>query len=121
MIIGIVSGEATTLPRDSGTYESLSDPNKYSTLYATLAKTFGESTIIGVGYKTQNLGLMVDLGARASSWEYDQGLKSLIPSVLTLGLLGYPFLLVGPVGGITSIFNRTSNAHMVPERELYIR
>ena len=65
---------------------------------------------------------MVDIGARASTWGYKLGLQSIIPSVLTLGLLGYPFVIVGPVGGVpANDFHRHLNRFMRPDQELYIR
>lgn len=77
--------------------------------------------VVNVGHGTQHLGLMLDVGARLSSWDHKHGLKSIIPTVLTLGLLGYAFLLIGPVGGTTTVYNHTSNAMVLPDRELYIR
>ena len=65
---------------------------------------------------------MVDIGARASTWGYELGLQSIIPSVLTLGLLGYPFVIVGPVGGVpVNDFHHHLNRFMPPDQELYIR
>ena len=65
---------------------------------------------------------MVDIGARSSTWGYELGLQSIIPSVLTLGLLGYPFIMVGPVGGVpANDFNSHLNQFAHPDEELYIR
>ncbi|XP_050732588.1 uncharacterized protein LOC127006577 isoform X46 [Eriocheir sinensis] len=53
----------------------------------------------------------VSLGTGDGSWE---GLETLVPRVLTLAMLGFPFVDVGPIGGL-------ARAGHVPDRELYIR
>ncbi|XP_063602141.1 myogenesis-regulating glycosidase-like isoform X2 [Penaeus indicus] len=51
------------------------------------------------------------LGISDGSWE---GLETLVPRVLTLAMLGFPFIDVGPIGGVARMGH-------IPERELYIR
>ena len=55
-----------------------------------------------------------------SSWGYDNGLRALIPNVLTYGVIGYPFVLPDMIGGnaYTGIFIGFTT---LPDRELYIR
>uniref|UniRef100_K1QWH7 Family 31 glucosidase KIAA1161 n=1 Tax=Magallana gigas TaxID=29159 RepID=K1QWH7_MAGGI len=57
------------------------------------------------------------LGRKESKWEADNGLQSVIPAVLTLGILGYPFVIPDVVGGSGVVSNTSSP----PSRELYIR
>jgi hypothetical protein len=65
---------------------------------------------------------MVDIGPRTSTWDYDLGLKSIIPATLTLGLMGYPFVMAGPVGGVpVGQFDRDKNRLKLPDPGLYIR
>jgi alpha-glucosidase (family GH31 glycosyl hydrolase) len=48
-----------------------------------------------------------------SSWDYTNGLKSMIPSLLLFSVLGYPFALPDMIGG---------NAYGTwPSKELYLR
>jgi alpha-glucosidase (family GH31 glycosyl hydrolase) len=50
-----------------------------------------------------------------SRWGYDNGLQSLIPTLLHFGVVGYPFLLPDMIGG---------NAYGddgFPSAELYVR
>ncbi|XP_042239186.1 myogenesis-regulating glycosidase-like isoform X2 [Homarus americanus] len=51
------------------------------------------------------------LGTADGSWN---GLETLVPRILTLSMLGYPLVDIGPIGGI-------ARSGHVPERELYIR
>ncbi|XP_076436424.1 myogenesis-regulating glycosidase-like [Babylonia areolata] len=112
------SGEAALVSRSV----PLPNPCDYSTRYVQFAHTVGNNSIVAVGYRSQQFPLMVDVGLRQSRWGHDLGLKSIIPSVLTLGLLGYPFVVVGPVGGVpVGQFDPDTNRFPVPDQELYIR
>lgn len=53
----------------------------------------------------------VTMGTGDGSWD---GLETLVPRLLTLTMLGYPFIDVGPIGGL-------ARPGHVPDRELYIR
>lgn len=53
----------------------------------------------------------LSLGTGDGAWNE---LETLVPRVLTLSMLGYPLIDVGPIGGL-------ARAGYVPERELYIR
>jgi hypothetical protein len=46
-----------------------------------------------VGYRTQILPMFVRLIDKDSNWSNENGLKSLLPSIFNLSLLGYPFIL----------------------------
>jgi len=50
-----------------------------------------------------------------SSWRHDNGLRSIIPSALVSGILGYPFVLPDMIGG------NAYGGRPKPERELFIR
>ena len=60
--------------------------------------------------------MYVHLGRKEAKWGADNGLQSVIPAVLTLGILGYPFVIPDVVGGSCMNGNASS-----PNRELYIR
>ena len=66
---------------------------------ADVAAKLGNAVQVAVGYKSQDVGVFVRLGKRASTWDGDNGLQSVIPSVLTFSLAGYPFLLGDVIGG----------------------
>lgn len=118
------AGESNFLPPDFVSYEMMTDPNYYSKAYAEIVSSFSTRRIedIRVGYKTQHLPLMVRMMDKASNWGYDRGLKSLIPTCLLFGLIGYPFVLPDVIGG--NVYNQYGTASAtadIPEKELYIR
>lgn len=47
----------------------------------------------------QNLPIFYRMLDKGSRWGYDNGLQSLIPSLLQFGILGYPFVLPDMIGG----------------------
>ena len=75
------------------------------------------------GYESQHYSGIVTLTHRQSSWGMRGGLRSIIPSVLTLGVLGYPFVIPNVIGGRGKYrkVNSTLSFLEKPEKELYIR
>ena len=69
---------------------------------------------VRTGHKTQDVGVMTRIGDRFSTWDVRNGLQSIIPTVLTSGLLGYPFALPDIIGG-NAYFGRN------PDTELFVR
>ncbi|XP_047555598.1 myogenesis-regulating glycosidase [Lutra lutra] len=114
------AGEVSYLPRDFSTYRPLSDPSVWSRRYTEMALPFFSLAEVRVGYQSQNISCFFRLVDRDSVWGYDLGLRSLIPAVLTVSMLGYPFILPDMVGG-NAVSERTAGGGEVPERELYVR
>lgn len=85
------------------------------------------NTKVRCGYRTQRFPVFLRMGDKESRWGFDNGLRSLIPTVLTLGLLGYPFVLPDMVGGNGYNYEAPAaggnpfTSTRLPERELYIR
>ena len=65
------------------------------------------------------------MGDKESQWGYNNGLKTLIPTTLTFGILGYPFVLPDMIGGNGYSYNGDVDnpflETVLPDRELYIR
>ncbi|KAH9498958.1 hypothetical protein Btru_004046 [Bulinus truncatus] len=89
--------------------------------YAAIAREFGNRCLIGSGYKSQNYTAIADAGPMLASWEHNKGLKSIIPTTLTYGLMGYPFVLTGPVGGVNMIEKTFAGNFSPSDKELFIR
>lgn len=51
------------------------------------------------GYQTQKYPVFVRMGDKESRWGYDNGLRSIIPTILTMGIMGYPYILPDMIGG----------------------
>ena len=72
------------------------------------------------GHRTQKHPVYIHLSSRDSTWGHDNGLNSIIPAVLTLGILGYPFVIPDVIGG-NGFKGDNLTSTKLPERELYIR
>lgn len=71
-------------------------PALYSYLYAQLAHRIDNNDRlqeIQVAYRTQTLPVFVRILDKDSNWTYANGLRSLLPSIFNISLLGYPFIV----------------------------
>jgi alpha-glucosidase (family GH31 glycosyl hydrolase) len=71
-------------------------PALYPYLYAQLAcRIDADNRLqeVRVGYRTQTLPVFVRIIDKDSNWSANNGLRSLLPSIFNLSLLGYPFIL----------------------------
>ncbi|KAG7476533.1 hypothetical protein MATL_G00083970 [Megalops atlanticus] len=122
---GVVSfkfdaGETNYLPWQFSTRVPLKDPSTFTRRYTEMAIPFNERAELRVGYQSQNISCFFRLIDRDSVWGYELGLKSLIPTVLTISILGYQFIMPDMIGG--NVYpNRTHGSQRLPDRELYIR
>lgn len=91
--------------------------NLYSKSWADLAATFGGRVEVRIGYNSQHLPIFVRMFDKFSSWDYANGLRTLIPTALHLSLMGYYFILPDMIGGN----NYESYGGSLPDKELYIR
>lgn len=110
------AGEPCFLPRNPQTYAPLATPADYTRLYVkNVAGQFaGGVSEVRTGHLTQDVAVLCRMGDRFSTWDAGNGLRSLIPTLLTSGVLGYPFCLPDLVGG-----NRYFGA--APDSELLVR
>lgn len=109
------AGECNWLPNIFA--NPFDSPNFYPTKWAELAYNADKNVRhqeVRVGVNTQNLPIFVRMLDKDSNWDYRNGLKTLINTALTFGILGYPFILPDMIGG------NAYEGH-IPERELFIR
>ena len=70
---------------------------------------------VRAGYRSQQLPVFVRMLDKESTWGHLNGLRSIIPTALVSGILGYPFVLPDMIGG------NGYEGKPKPERELFIR
>ncbi|XP_067140434.1 myogenesis-regulating glycosidase-like isoform X2 [Centruroides vittatus] len=113
-------GQSTFLPRSYNFTKSTEDninPDISLSSFVNLISNTSPLIGLSVGFESQNIPAFISLSPRTPTWDNQTGLQSIIPSVLTLGLLGYPLVNPGSVGGdLLHVINDTK-----PENELYIR
>ncbi|XP_051551989.1 myogenesis-regulating glycosidase [Myxocyprinus asiaticus] len=114
------AGETSYLPQQWSTFIPLQDPSTFTRRYTEMAIPFNDRAELRTGYQSQNISCFFRIIDRDSLWGYDLGLKSIIPAVLTISILGYQFILPDIVGG-NAYANHTEGVSGLPDRELYIR
>ena len=98
------AGESYYLPENYKLNASETDvPEEWTRNYVKMTASFGNDIEIRSGRDTMNYPVFVRILDRDSRWVAETGIKSLVPVVLTFGLLGYPFVLPDMVGGNTYI------------------
>ena len=103
------AGSATYLPFQY-TLNGTDIPSNYSVQYAKLASEINNIVEVRVADHSQDLPVFVRFLDRDASWDTAMGLTSVIPAVLTIGILGYPFILPDMIGG-----------NGLPDKDLFIR
>lgn len=118
-------GIAYNMPHYYQCEKPLSNPDQYKTIL--INRLQGEVSIVGVGSAVERprAPIFVSLPPFESSWK---GLQNVIPTILSYGIIGYPFLIPGAVGGdfqppgsLTNINKTTGLEILLPDKELYIR
>ncbi|XP_022169816.1 uncharacterized family 31 glucosidase KIAA1161 isoform X3 [Myzus persicae] len=105
-------GSAYDLPRHYLFAENLTNPDYYKSLFTQMVSdsvnVFGVSSAIS----RPPAPIFVSLLSLASTWD---SLQVIIPTMLTYGIVGYPFLLPGPVGGDFQVGNVSLHALIPPD------
>ncbi|XP_050525580.1 myogenesis-regulating glycosidase [Daktulosphaira vitifoliae] len=105
-------GSAYDLPRHYLFNENLTNPDHYKSLFTQYVSdsvnVFGVSSAIS----RPPAPIFVSLNSLASTWD---SLQVIIPTILTYGILGYPFSLPGPVGGDFLVENVSMHGFISPD------
>ena len=108
------AGEPCFLPRRMSTHRPLAHPSEYTRAWVERVAARFELAEVRTGHQTTGMGLLTRMGDRFSEWGNGNGLRSIIPTLLTSGVMGYPFCLPDMIGG-NAYFGRR------PDRELLVR
>ncbi|KAJ9599273.1 hypothetical protein L9F63_010275, partial [Diploptera punctata] len=125
-------GTAYDIPHYYHFDNQLINPDQYKTIFTE--SILHEVGVVGVSSAVTRprAPVFISLPPFASTWK---SMQSIIPTVLTYGIMGYPFIMPGPVGGdyevlegnrvkntTTSVNKTNGEAHLpLPDKELYIR
>ena len=107
------AGEPCFLPKEFETKIPMKHPSEYTKLWSTEIANNFELSEVRSGHHSTDSGVWTRIGDTFSSWTTSNGLRSLIPHMLTSSIGGYPFCLPDMIGG-----NAYSGG---PSRELFVR
>lgn len=118
-------GVADNMPHYYQCEKSLLNPDQYKTHFINNLQSSVNIFGVNSAISRPKTPTFVSLPMFESSWN---GLRKIIPTVLTYGLIGYPFLIPGAVGGdyesteaIGGVSFNSSLHIQLPDKELYIR
>lgn len=100
------------LPDRFQTHSPIVSPSEYTRLWVEEVASKFEVAEVRTGHKTQSAPLLTRMGDRFSTWDLGNGLRSLIPTLMTSSVLGYAFCLPDMVGG-NAYFGRTPNGELM--------
>ncbi|ODN06546.1 hypothetical protein Ocin01_00145 [Orchesella cincta] len=89
-------------------------PHIYSTKYVEACAKFGgliETRVARLNQKEPTFIRMLD---KESRWGYNNGVRSMIPTLLHFGIVGYPYVLPDMIGG-------NAYGDEIPSKEMYVR
>lgn len=94
------AGETSWYPEDPVlTGDKDLTPSQITRSFVELASDFGNLLEIRTGWGTQHLSVLVRMLDFDSRWGVDNGLKSLIPTLIQFNMNGYVFVLPDMIGG----------------------
>ena len=118
------AGESTWLPSNGVVKGDLSNPNVYTRLFSEIAYRSDmdgrKSQEVRSLVSSQGLPIFARLIDKNSDWGGDNGIRSIIPQTLTMGIIGYPFVFPDMIGG-NGYYGIFIHFTVLPERELFIR
>ncbi|XP_048511051.1 myogenesis-regulating glycosidase-like [Athalia rosae] len=115
------AGEASWVPDIANlTGDVRKSPGIYTSKYARALAAFGNGIEVRTGYQTQDLDIMVRMLDKDSNWTFNNGLPTLITTLLVMNMAGYGFVLPDMVGG-NGYVNGELLTTELPSKELFIR
>ncbi|XP_075235665.1 myogenesis-regulating glycosidase-like [Lycorma delicatula] len=109
------AGETSWLPQIPVLNCSVDDhPKAYTAAYVDTVSQFGPLTEVRVTHHTQHYPVFVRMVDKDSKWTLNNGLPTVITTMLVMNIQGYPWVLPDMVGG-------NSYAPDVVDKEMFIR
>jgi myogenesis-regulating glycosidase len=106
------AGEPCFLPASFRTYRPLTHPSEYTRAWVVNVASRFQVAEVRTGHGSTAVPLLTRMGDRFSEWGEDNGLASLVPTLLTSSVLGYPFCLPDMIGG-NAYFGRSPSAELM--------
>ncbi|XP_012256854.2 myogenesis-regulating glycosidase-like [Athalia rosae] len=116
------AGEVSWLPQTPDiTSDDLLSPGYFTSSYVrALAENFNNAIEVRVGWRTQDLPIFVRMIDKDTRWTWNNGLPTLITTLLQMNLNGYVHVLPDMIGG-NGYLDGFLNGTEYPPKEMFIR
>ncbi|XP_046625895.1 myogenesis-regulating glycosidase isoform X1 [Neodiprion virginianus] len=116
------AGEISWLPQTPGISgdAELSPGSFISSYVRSLAQNFNDMIEARVGWRTQDLPIFIRMIDKDTTWTWNNGLPTLITTLLQMNINGYVHVLPDMIGG-NGYLNGFLNATEYPSKEMLIR
>lgn len=117
-------GTAYDVPHYYSSERPLINPDEYKTMFVERFEKLVNFMGVSSAVSLPKPPIFLSMPPFESTW---QDLKNVIPTILSYGVIGYPFVMPGAVGGDIhkeySLFNiiHGNYSHILPDKELYLR
>lgn len=88
-------------------------PDSFTSAYIRTVAKFGPMIEVRSAEATQDLPIFVRMIDKDSNWGWNNGLRTLVTTLLQMNLAGYPYVLPDMIGG--------NGYGQLPDKELFIR
>ncbi|XP_011693783.1 PREDICTED: uncharacterized family 31 glucosidase KIAA1161 [Wasmannia auropunctata] len=116
------AGEVSWLPQVPSLSGDLKmQPGIFTKKYTSeLANNFDDTIEVRVGWRSQELPIFVRMIDKDTGWTWNNGLPTLITTLLQMNLNGYVHVLPDMIGG-NGYLNGSLNGTVYPSKEIFIR
>ncbi|XP_017773034.1 PREDICTED: uncharacterized family 31 glucosidase KIAA1161 isoform X2 [Nicrophorus vespilloides] len=111
-------GTAYNVPHYYQCEKTLTNPDEYKSIFINSLQQTNNVFAVNSIVDKPSRPTFVSLPMFDSTWD---GLRQIIPTVLTYGLTGYIYLIPGAVGGDYNVPPMINGTVTLPDKELYIR
>nr|CAD7456726.1 unnamed protein product [Timema tahoe] len=109
------AGETSFMPQLPVLNASLDlNPSIFTTKYVETVSQFGRQIEVRSARRTNRLPIFLRMLDKDTNWGWDNGLKTLVTTLLVMNMAGYSFVLPDMIGG-------NGYGDSVPTKELFIR
>lgn len=115
------AGEVSWLPQVAKLNGELElQPGIFTQQYVRTLANFGKNIEVRVGWRTQDLPIFVRMIDKDTRWTWNNGLPTLITTLLQMNLNGYVYVLPDMIGG-NGYLDGSLNKTEFPSKEIFIR
>ncbi|KAL3851704.1 hypothetical protein ACJMK2_015431 [Sinanodonta woodiana] len=110
-------GQSAWLPKRPRFYSGIIYPNEVTNMFSNFVSTFSKTTVLSKTSHSQHLPSLISLPVEVKNTSKGRCISDIIPNALSLGLLGYPYILADGIRNSSL----SIDSFLMPSKEMFIR